>query len=50
MATSCTCGSSVVIIRNLLFESDESGTILVLNNTNRVEAKRRLATVTFVEE
>ena len=27
-----------------------SGTILVLNNTNRDEAKRRLAILTFVEE
>jgi hypothetical protein len=27
-----------------------SGTILVLNNTNRAEAKQRLAILTFVEE
>jgi hypothetical protein len=27
-----------------------SGTILVLNNTNRDEAKQRLAILTFVEE
>jgi hypothetical protein len=27
-----------------------SGTILVLNHTNRAEAKQRLAILTFVEE
>ncbi len=41
---------TVAIIRDLFFESDESGTILVLNNTNRDEAKQRLAILRFVEE
>jgi hypothetical protein len=38
------------LIRDLFLKADMTGPILVLNDTNAEDARRRLATLPFVEE